>query len=339
MALEGHGQVPVSRRTAVPPAVHDDDEGDVKMKKQHVMVALGAIGAMLVALLVPAAAQQEPASSRTYVADLATLNDSGAQGTATLTISGTQLTVEIDATGLSPNLPHAQHLHGAFDREHVCPPPSADTDGDGFISVAEGVPFYGGIQVSLTTTGDTSADSALDLDRFPVADETGNLTYSRTFAVTEQVAENLELLHVVQHGIDLDDSGAYDGEKRSSIADVPFEATVPADCGEIELTAANGMDASRIAGETRYGTAVEVSQRAYPDGAATVYLATGEAFADALSGAMLAADAPLLLVPSCGELPAVVAAEIARLGPSEVIALGGVNAVCASMIEQATAAA
>lgn len=309
------------------------------MKKHHVMVALGAIGAMLMALLVPAAAQQASTSSRTYVADLAMLNDSGAEGTATLTVRGTQLTVEIQATGLSPNLPHAQHLHGDFDKEYVCPPPSADTDGDGFISVAEGVPFYGGIQVSLTTTGDTSADSALALDRFPVAGADGTLTYSRTFTVSEQIAANLELLHVVQHGIDIDDSGAYDGEKKSSIADVPFEATVPADCGEIELSSANGIDASRIAGETRYGTAVQVSQAAFPDGATTVYLATGEAFADALSGAMLAGDAPLLLVPSCGDLPQVVAAEIARLGPSEVVALGGVNAVCASMIEQATAAA
>lgn len=310
------------------------------MKKQHVMVALGAIGAMLMALLVPAAAQQESASSRTYTADLNALNETGADGTATITVTGTQLTVEIQATGLSPNLPHAQHLHGAFDKEHVCPPPSADTDGDGFVSVAEGVPFYGGIQVSLTTTGDTSADSALALERFPVAGADGSLTYSRTFTVSEEIAENLELLHVVQHGIDLDASGEYDGDKESSIAPgVPFEATVPADCGEVELTSANGIDAGRIAGETRYGTAVQVSQQAYPDGAATVYLATGEVFADALSGAMLAGDAPLLLVPSCGDLPDVVAAEIARLGPSEVIALGGVNAVCASMIEQATAAA
>ncbi len=309
------------------------------MKKQHGIFAVAAIGAMLVALLVPAAAQEADSSSRTYTVDLNALNDSGADGTATLTVSGDQLNVEIQATGLSPNLPHAQHLHGAFDSQAVCPPPSADTDEDGFISVAEGVPFYGGIQVSLTTTGDTSADSALALDRFPVADANGDLTYTRTITVSEELAGNLELLHLVQHGIDLDDSGAYDGEKRSSIADVPFEATVPADCGAIELTSANGIDAGRLAGETRYGTAVQVSQQAFPDGAATLYVASGEVFADALSGAMLAGDAPLLLVPSCGQLPAVVAQEAARLAPTQVITLGGVNAVCASMIEQVTAAA
>jgi hypothetical protein len=313
------------------------------VKKRHLVAGLSAIGALLLAFLVPAAAQQAGESTRTYTADLETLNDSGATGTATITVSGTTVTVDIQASGLSPNLPHAQHLHGDgdFDEEYVCPPPSADTDGDGFISVAEGVPFYGAIQVSLTTTGDTSADSGLALDRFPVADADGDLTYSRTFTVSEEIAANMELLHVVQHGIDINESGEYDGEKRSSIApNVPFEATVPADCGEIELTSANGLDAGRIAGETRYGTAVQVSQRAFPDGnVATVYLATGEAFADALSGAMLAADSPLLLVPSCGDLPQVVADELARLSPDEVIALGGVNAVCAEMIEQATAAA
>lgn len=309
------------------------------MKKNHLIAGIAGIGAMLVAFLVPAAAQQAGDSTRTYTAELDTLNDSGAEGTATITVSGTTVTVDIDATGLSPNLPHAQHLHGDFDQEYVCPPPSADTDGDGFISVAEGVPFYGGIQVALTETGSTAAsDSALALDRFPVADGNGDLTYSRTFTVSEEIAANMELLHVVQHGIDIDDSGEYDGEKRSSIADVPFEATVPADCGAIELTSANGIDAGRIAGETRYGTAVQVSQMAFPDGADTVFIATGEAFADALSGAMLAGDSPILLVPSCGDLPAVVAAELDRLGPSEITALGGVNAVCAEMIEQATAA-
>ena len=40
----------------------------------------------------------------------------------------------------------------------------ADTNEDGFISTAEGVPFYGGIVHSLTTDGDVSPDSALALD-------------------------------------------------------------------------------------------------------------------------------------------------------------------------------
>ena len=49
----------------------------------------------------------------------------------------------------------------------------ADGDRDGFISVAEGVPFYGSIAQSLTTDGDTSPSSALALDRYPVADDDG----------------------------------------------------------------------------------------------------------------------------------------------------------------------
>lgn len=107
---------------------------------------------------------------------------------------------------------------------------SADKDTDGYISVAEGVPFYGGIVDSLTTSGNTSSTSALALDRFPVASNSGTYTYERTFKLSD--ATNLDDVHVVIHGADIDQSGMYDGEKQSSIAaGVPFEATVPVACG------------------------------------------------------------------------------------------------------------
>lgn len=115
-------------------------------------------------------------------------------------------------------------------------PTSPDADNDGFISVLEGVPFYGGIVSSLTTEGDTSADSALALDRFPVANADGMFSYERTFMLSDDVTD-LEDLHIVIHGADLNTNGEYDGEKESSIAPgVPFEATVPVACGEVELT-------------------------------------------------------------------------------------------------------
>ncbi len=41
-------------------------------------------------------------------------------------------------------------------------------------------------------------------------------------------------LEVVIHGIDLDDSGAYDGAARSSLTDsLPLEATIPVLCGGV----------------------------------------------------------------------------------------------------------
>ena len=49
-------------------------------------------------------------------------------------------------------------------------------------------------------------------------------------------------------------------------------------------------------------------------------------------------DGPILLVPTC-ELPAVVADELARLHPGEVIALGGPAAVCDDVLTAAAIAA
>ncbi len=96
--------------------------------------------------------------------------------------------------------------------------------------------------------------------------------------------------------------------------------------------------AGRLAGTSRIETAVAISQHVFPDGAATVYLARADEVVDAVAGGSLT-DGPILLVPSCGEVPAVVLDEIARLAPLEVIALGGTAAVCDDVLEAAAAAA
>ena len=95
---------------------------------------------------------------------------------------------------------------------------------DGLISLQEGAPFYGPIDVSFTTTGDTSAASGLVLERFPVADGNGNLDYHRTFTIPKDVAKDLTQLHIVLHGADLDQNMVY-----SNL----FEATLPVACGAI----------------------------------------------------------------------------------------------------------
>ena len=94
----------------------------------------------------------------------------------------------------------------------------------------------------------------------------------------------------------------------------------------------------RIAGPERIATAVAVSQSAFPDGAAAAYLARADLFADALAAASLR-DGPVLLVPSCGDLPPDVATELRRLDPERVAALGGTAAVCDAMLDQAVRAA
>lgn len=177
-----------------------------------------------------------------YSITLDALNDSGVTGSAVITLAANgDLTVNVEASGMVPNQPHAQHIHGDtdLDQDYVCPGPDADTDGDGIVSTAEGVPDYGDIHISLTTEGDSSPDSGLAVDRMPVADADGNLTYTRTFTAAELpegTAAAVRNLHVVQHGIDVNGNGEYDAEAGASELDpnLPQEATAPASCGLIE---------------------------------------------------------------------------------------------------------
>lgn len=89
-----------------------------------------------------------------------------------------------------------------------------------------------------------------------------------------------------------------------------------------------------IAGVDRYETTVRTSQAAF-DSAATVVIATGENWPDALGGAALAGakGGPILLTRAAA-LPPTVLAEIRRLGASEAIILGGAGAVLPA-VEQA----
>ena len=77
-----------------------------------------------------------------------------------------------------------------------------------------------------------------------------------------------------------------------------------------------------------------ISARAFPESAPVVYLIPQDMSPDALAASSLR-DGPVLVVPRCGDLPDVVRAEIRRLGPDEVIALGGESAVCDDIVRQA----
>ena len=177
---------------------------------------------------------------------LDSMKGTNATGEATLTpTKDGGLTVEIMAKDMVPNSPHAQHIHGdTTGAMKHCPAPSADKDGNGFISIEEGFPAYGDIHISLTTTGDTTKASGLAVDRMPMADAQGNLSYKRTLTAAELpkgTLENLANLHVVQHGVDANKNGKYDLEglgestfaKSLGVDGIPAEATDSATCGMI----------------------------------------------------------------------------------------------------------
>lgn len=88
----------------------------------------------------------------------------------------------------------------------------------------------------------------------------------------------------------------------------------------------------RVAGSTRVGTSVATAQRVF-DAADTVVVAAGDAAADALVSAPLAAAQPgPLLLTGRDRLPAVVAEEIARLGATQALVVGGEAAVSAAVV-------
>ncbi len=118
-------------------------------------------------------------SANTMQGSLEELNDSGESGSASVTFDGDQATVEITSSGLLDGSPHAMHIHDLETGTSECPTLDADEDGDGLVNTVEGQPSYGPINVSLTTEGDVSADSALAVERFPA---TGDIDYSRTFS-------------------------------------------------------------------------------------------------------------------------------------------------------------
>lgn len=175
-------------------------------------------------------------------------NDSGSHATADVTIHGDFMTVNIEGTGFTPNSPHAQHFHGSFDenKDFTCPTSADDKDGDGQVNTEEGLPDYGDIMISLTTKGDTSPKSGLAVDRMPVADEQGNLSYHRNIRLPAGAGEKLRNLHIVQHGLDANGNDKYDlkalGEstfaKSMGVDGVPEEATNPATCGTVSGAAA-----------------------------------------------------------------------------------------------------
>lgn len=190
------------------------------------------------------------AADTTVKAKLVEVNGSGASGTATLTATGNGgLKVVIRSEGLVPGVFHTQHLHGTdHGGDFTCPTlEKNDADGDGVLTNEEGMGEYGLIFFPLTTSGGASATpkDALDPKRMPVADAAGRISYERTFPadmVPDGLLEHLSSLHVVQHGIDVNDNGKYDLEalgestfaKNQGKAGVPEEVTNPASCGVVQ---------------------------------------------------------------------------------------------------------
>lgn len=206
-------------------------------------VALSALAVASAAVPSGAASPTRIGSFRAVLApvphDHSADNGSNAFGQAALVVLDDQLRAFLYAGGLSPHLPHAMHIHGHDEAVAECPSLARAGD-DGLIDTLEGLPDYGPIQVSFTTSGGTGGNllpDGLDLSRFPVAGASGFAVYQRTFTIPAEIVDRLHEMHIVVHGHDLNGNGQYDGPA-SSLSDVvgapvPLEAELPVACGRL----------------------------------------------------------------------------------------------------------
>ena len=125
---------------------------------------------------------------------------SNAHGSVAVVRTDTTVRVTVAVTGLDAGLMHMQHIHGIGLSQ--CPTAAADTDGDGLISLAEGLPAYGPVVVPLTEASDPTMYPVATLrPDSPIGFSKGAFVYKRIFVIGQdmpiEVANALEDYQVV----------------------------------------------------------------------------------------------------------------------------------------------
>lgn len=115
--------------------------------------------------------------------------------------------------------------------------------------------------------------------------------------------------------------------KKLTVAALAVACMIPA-----SVSSANVENVSRIAGEDRIATSIEISKKMFNE-SDNVVLASGFNFADALSAGQLAAalNAPLIL--SSDQLDSRTSDEIAKLKPKNIYIVGGETALSSNIEE------
>ena len=201
----------------------------------------------LAAAALPFAAMAAPASAAggtSYQTTLNPLNHSQGSGMATVMVHGSQADVKVSWSGLAAKFggaayPHVQHIHGGAAGK--CPTMSADKNGDGVISTTEGAPAYGGVQTTLSTTGDTSPAATTNIK---IAPGGGSTNYSRTINLSSGAVSALRngTAVIVVHGLDPASlSKKAQNEKSDLVPSLPLAATSPALCGVLSSMPTGGV--------------------------------------------------------------------------------------------------
>lgn len=180
-----------------------------------------------------------------YTVTFTTLNGSGVTGEAILAydLQTNRLTVAISASGLEPDMIHIQHIHGFPDGTDARTPTLAlDSDGDGFIELAEGLTTYGPILLDLKTNhaNDSGADNGHShdgggLSGFPTAPD-GTIWFVESYQLPAGMLTDepmLDLRELVIHGMTVDGSAGA-GTPGEIDGTAGFKLVLPVASGEIE---------------------------------------------------------------------------------------------------------
>lgn len=210
-------------------------------KSLRLLVPLAVAAVPLTVMATPATA----ASDSSYQATLNPANGSSGSGMATVAVQGSQAQVNVDWSGLAAEFggaayPHVQHIHG--DARGECPTPTADKNNDGVVSTTEGAPAYGGIQTTLSTSGDTSPAAGTDIKIAPGGSST---SYSRSIKLSSGSLSALRdgTAVIVVHGLDPATlSKKAQNAKSDLVPSLPLAATSPALCGVLTAMPSGGVD-------------------------------------------------------------------------------------------------
>lgn len=172
---------------------------------------------------------------------------------------------------------------------------------------------------------DTSKEDTKDSENAD-GEELEDTDTSEEDIVEDEVGTENQADQEDQENDDIDD----DEEVNEIDEDKPMAMTASA---QSNSTSEDKVEVDRIAGQNRYKNAVELSKEGW-NSASTVIITNGEKFTDSLTGSPLASlhNAPILLTRS-DRLPSETLAEIKRLNPNEVIALGGDLSVSSAVLE------
>ncbi len=185
-------------------------------------------------------------------------------------------------------------------------------------------------------------------DRYATAAAISTSTFSSTSVVYVATGENFPdalgagaVAAAAKAPLLLVRASSIPAETTSELARLkPSRIVIVGSTGSVSAGVAAGLAAhgtvTRISGADRYISTAALSAASFPaNGPGTVYVATGKVFPDGLTAGPIAGlrNGPLLLVPGTS-LPTSVAAELRRLDPTNIVIVGGPEAITDSVRNQ-----